>query len=408
MQKSKRQLPDLKYFFSLIDWSLPSIHRIKRKISRAQTVWDLARIAQKRVPKVVYDYVEGGALGELSYQRSRDAFDKVEFTAHTLRDVSKIDTSTEIFGHKVDMPILFSPTGYTRFMYHVGEPAVAAVAEKNNLIYSLSTMGTTSPSELAEAVPGARRWFQLYVMQNREDSLAVIKQAKENGFEALVLTVDTPVSGLRIRDIKNGLTIPPRIKLSTVFAIARKPIWWLNLFTTKKLEFAAFRGWSKSLVELAAVIFDPKTNFEDVKWLQSVWDGPIIVKGIQNVEDALKLAEMGVQGIVLSNHGGRQLDGGPVPLDLLPQVVKAVGNKMDIYIDGAVMSGQDVFAAIALGAKGAFIGRAYLYGIMAGGENGVERVIEILRRDLVNTMALTGARNIAEIQANGAILKYRN
>ena len=402
MQKSKRQFPDLKYFLSLIDWTLPSIHRNKRKISRAQTITDLAKIAKKKVPKVVYDYVEGGALRELSYQRSREVFNKVEFTAHTLRDVSRIDTTIEIFGRTVDAPIFFSPTGYTRFMYHVGEPAVAAVAERNNLVYSLSTMGTTSPKELADAVPGARRWFQLYVMQNREDSLSVIKQAKESGFEALVLTVDTPVSGLRIRDIKNGLTIPPRIRLRTVFAIARKPIWWLNLFTTKKLEFAAFRGWSKSLVELAAVIFDPKTNFEDVKWLQSVWDGPIIIKGIQNLDDAIKLADMGVSGIILSNHGGRQLDGGPVPLELLPQVVQAIGKKVDVYIDGAVMSGQDVFAALALGAKGAFIGRAYLYGIMAGGEAGVEKVVEILKRDLINTMALTGARNIAEIQMNGA------
>jgi L-lactate dehydrogenase (cytochrome) len=402
MQKSKRQFPDFKYFLSLMDWSLPAVFSTKAKMAKVQTVAELAVIAKKKVPKVVYDYVEGGALTELSYKRSAEAFNKVEFTAHTLRDVSQIDTSTEILGKKVDLPILFSPTGYTRFMYHVGEPAVAAVAEKNNLIYSLSTMGTTSPKELAEAVPGARRWFQLYVMQNREDSLSVIKQAKESGFEALVLTVDTPVSGLRLRDVKNGLTIPPRIRLGTVLAIARKPIWWLNLFTTKKLEFAAFRGWSKSLVELAAVIFDPKTNFEDIKWLQTVWDGPIIIKGIQNVDDAVTLAKMGVQGIVLSNHGGRQLDGGPVPLELLPQVVSAVENKVDIYIDGAVMTGQDVFAALALGAKGAFIGRAYLYGIMAGGELGVDRVIEIMRRDLINTMALTGARSITELQKNGA------
>jgi isopentenyl diphosphate isomerase/L-lactate dehydrogenase-like FMN-dependent dehydrogenase len=290
-------------------------------------------------------------------------------------------------------------------MHHVGEPAVAAVAENNNLIYSLSTMGTTSPSELAQAVPGARRWFQLYVMQNREDSLSVIKQAKENGFEALILTVDTPVSGIRVRDIKNGLTIPPRIRLSTVLAIARKPIWWLNLFTTKKLEFAAFRGWSKSLVELAAVIFDPATSFDDVTWLQSVWNGPIIVKGIQNVDDAKKLAQMGVSGIILSNHGGRQLDRGPVPLEILPDVVAAVGDKVDVYIDGGIMSGQDAYAAIALGAKAVFIGRAYLYGIMAGGQRGVEKVIEIMKRDFINTMALTGSRNISEIQEAGAKIR---
>jgi isopentenyl diphosphate isomerase/L-lactate dehydrogenase-like FMN-dependent dehydrogenase len=290
-------------------------------------------------------------------------------------------------------------------MYHVGEPAVANVAVKNNLIYSLSTMGTTSPKELAEQVPQSRRWFQLYVMQNRKDSLSVIKQAKDSGFEALILTVDTPVSGIRIRDMKNGLTIPPRIRLSTVFAIARKPIWWLNLFTTKKLEFAAFRGWNKTLVELAAAIFDPATKFEDLKWLQSVWSGPIIVKGVQNLEDAKRLAKMGVDGIILSNHGGRQLEKGPVPLELLPEVVKAIGKKVDIYIDGAVLSGQDAYAAVAMGAKAVFIGRAYLYGIMAGGELGVERVIEIMKRDFINTMALTGARNISEVQKIGARLR---
>ena len=403
--KSKRQFPDLPHFISLIEWKLPTLSRNKAKVARATSIYELAQIAKKRVPKVVFDYVEGSALNEVSYKRSRDAFDNVEFNARVLRDVSKIDTSIEIYGKKVDLPILFSPTGYTRLMYHVGEPAVAAVAENNNLIYSLSTMGTTSPSELATAVPGARRWFQLYVMQNRDESLSIIKQAKESGFEALILTVDTPVSGIRVRDMKNGLTIPPRISLKTVFAIARKPIWWLNLFTTKKLEFAAFRGWDKPLVELAAKIFDPATSFDDVNWLKSVWDGPILVKGVQSVEDAKKLAQMGVSGIIISNHGGRQLNSGPVPLELLPEVVAAVGDKIDVYIDGAVISGQDAYAAIALGAKAVFIGRAYLYGIMADGQRGVEKVIELIKRDFVNTMALTGARNISEIKEIGARIR---
>jgi len=405
MIKSKRQFPDLPHFASLIEWKLPTLFRTRAKIARAITIDDLARIAKRKVPKVVFDYVEGSALDEVSYSRSRQVFNQVEFTAHTLRDVSKIDPTIEIFGKKVDLPILFSPTGYTRFMHHVGEPAVAAVAQENNMIYSLSTMGTTSPSELAQQVPDVRRWFQLYVMQNREDSMSVIKQAKDSGFEALILTVDTPVSGIRVRDIKNGLTIPPRIRLSTVFAIAMKPVWWLNLFTTKKLEFAAFRGWNKSLVELAAAIFDPSTKFEDVKWLQSVWSGPIIVKGVQNLEDAKELAKMGISGIILSNHGGRQLEKGPVPLELLPLVVKEVGMNVDIYIDGGVMSGQDAYAAVAMGAKAVFVGRAYLYGIMAGGERGVQKAVEILKRDFINTMALTGARNIAEVQKIGAKLR---
>ena len=405
MIKSKRQFPDLPHFASLIEWKLPTLFRTRAKIARAITIDDLAKIAKRKVPKVVFDYVEGSALDEVSYSRSRQVFNQVEFTAHTLRDVSKIDPTIEIFGKKVDLPILFSPTGYTRFMHHVGEPAVAAVAQENNMIYSLSTMGTTSPSELAQQVPDVRRWFQLYVMQNREDSMSVIKQAKDSGFEALILTVDTPVSGIRVRDIKNGLTIPPRIRLSTVFAIAMKPVWWLNLFTTKKLEFAAFRGWNKSLVELAAAIFDPSTKFEDVKWLQSVWSGPIIVKGVQNLEDAKELAKMGISGIILSNHGGRQLEKGPVPLELLPLVVKEVGVNVDIYIDGGVMSGQDAYAAVAMGAKAVFVGRAYLYGIMAGGERGVQKAVEILKRDFINTMALTGARNIAEVQKIGAKLR---
>ena len=405
MIKSKRQFPDLPHFASLIEWKLPTLFRTRAKIARAITIDDLAKIAKRKVPKVVFDYVEGSALDEVSYSRSRQVFNQVEFTAHTLRDVSKIDPTIEIFGKKVDLPILFSPTGYTRFMHHVGEPAVAAVAQENNMIYSLSTMGTTSPSELAQQVPDVRRWFQLYVMQNREDSMSVIKQAKDSGFEALILTVDTPVSGIRVRDIRNGLTIPPRIRLSTVFAIAMKPVWWLNLFTTKKLEFAAFRGWNKSLVELAAAIFDPSTKFEDVKWLQSVWSGPIIVKGVQNLEDANELAKMGISGIILSNHGGRQLEKGPVPLELLPLVVKEVGANVDIYIDGGVMSGQDAYAAVAMGAKAVFVGRAYLYGIMAGGERGVQKAVEILKRDFINTMALTGARNIAEVQKIGAKLR---
>jgi isopentenyl diphosphate isomerase/L-lactate dehydrogenase-like FMN-dependent dehydrogenase len=405
MIKAKRRFPDFKYLFSLIEWKLPSIRRNKTKVASALTIAELAKIAKKRVPKVVFDYVDGSALDEVSYQRSRNAFNNVEFVAHTLKDVSKIDTSVEILGKKSDLPIIFAPTGYTRLMHHLGEPVIAEVAAENNLIYSLSTMGTTSPGELAEQVQGVRRWFQLYVMQNRQDSLSIINQAKDAGFEALILTVDTPVSGIRYRDIKNGLTIPPRIKLRTVFAIATKPIWWFNLITTKRLEFAAFKGWNKPMTELAAAIFDPATKFEDLSWLQSVWSGPIIVKGVQNLDDAKQLAGMGIAGIVLSNHGGRQLERGPVPLELLPEVVAAVGDKVEIYVDGAVLSGQDVYAAITLGAKAVFIGRAYLYGLMAGGKDGVQKVIEILERDLINTMALTGASSIAEGQKFGARIR---
>ena len=405
MIRSSRKFPSLPYFWSLIDWTIPSLNPYKGQLHRAQTIADLADIAKKRTPEVVFDYVEGGAVDEIAYDRTRQAYSRIEFNSRVLRDVSKIDTTEKILGKVVDIPICFAPTGYTRLMHHVGEPAVANVASKKNLIYALSTMGTTSPEELAKAVPDSRRWFQLYIMKNRSDSLAVIKQAKDNGFEALVLTVDTPVAGLRYRDNRNGLTVPPKIRLNTVFAIARKPIWWLNLFTTGKLEFAAFRGWDKPLSQLAGLIFDPSTTMKEITWLRSVWKGPIIVKGVQSVEDAKAIAKLGVQGIILSNHGGRQFDRGQVPLEILPEVVKAVGNKVEIYIDGGIMSGLDALGAIALGAKAVFIGRAYLYGAMANGEAGVEQVIEIMRREFENGMALSGATNIAEVRKNGARIR---
>ncbi len=405
MIKSSRKFPSLPYFWSLIDWTIPSIKPYKGQLLRAQTINDLAKIARKRTPKVVFDYVEGGAVDEIAYSRSREAYSRIEFTTRVLRDVSTVDTSEKILGKVVDIPICFAPTGYTRLMHHVGEPAVANVASKRNLIYALSTMGTVSPAELAAAVPDSRRWFQLYIMKNRSDSLAVIKQVKDNGFEAIILTVDTSATGLRYRDNRNGLTVPPKIRINTVFAIARKPIWWLNLFTTGKLEFAAFRGWDKPLAQLANLIFDPATTIKDVAWLRSVWDGPIIIKGIQNVEDARAVAKLGIQGIVLSNHGGRQFDRGQIPLEILPEVVKAVGNKVEVYIDGGIMSGLDALGAIALGAKAVFIGRAYLYGVMANGEAGVEQVIEIMRREFENGMALSGASNIAEVRKNGARIR---
>lgn len=405
MIRVTRRFPSLPYFWSLIDWTLPSVISQQRLLLKVQNVADLALVAQKRTPKVVFDYVAGSAVDEIAYARSKDAYARIELNSNVLRDVSEIDTTEIILGKTVDLPICFAPTGYTRLMHHVGEAAVANVAASKNLIYTLSTMGTTSPAELAQLVPHSRRWFQLYIMKNREDSLAVIKQAKDNGFETLVLTVDTPVPGLRYRDNRNGLTIPPKIRLNTVAAIARKPRWWLNLFTTGKLEFAAFRGWDKSLSELASLIFDPSTTFEEITWLRSVWDGPIVVKGIQNIEDAKSVAQLGVQGIILSNHGGRQFDRGPVPLEILEDVVAAVGNKVEVYIDGAVMSGLDALGAIALGAKAVFIGRAYLYGIMANGEAGVDQVIEILRKEFINGMALSGSRNIAEVRKNGARIR---
>jgi len=384
---------------------LSIFHRTKRKVDNSQTIADLKRLAKKNVPRATFDFVEGGAQREISYARSTAAFSNLQLNVSISKNFSDVDTSTNIFGRKVDLPIIFAPTGYTRFMYHVGEPAVAAVAEANNMIYCLSTMGTTSPDELATAVPGVRRWFQLYMMRNREDSLRTLKVARENGFETLVVTVDTPVAAYRPRDIRNGLTIPPHLGIRTIAQVIAKPRWWLNLITTKRLEFAAFRGWNKPMADIASYLFDPSMTFEDARWLKSVWEGPIIIKGIQSVADAIMCKEIGLDGVILSNHGGRQLDRGTVPLELLPKVVEAVGPDFDVYVDGAVMSGEDVYGAIACGARGVLIGRSYLYGIMAGGQYGVQRAVDILRQELIRTMRFCGAGTLQDAQTLGARIR---
>jgi L-lactate dehydrogenase (cytochrome) len=359
----KRQFPRWKNIKPLLGWSLPKFPLQDRKLKRAVNLAELRILASKRVPKAVFDYVDGGANDEISYKRSAEVFSNVQFNARVLRDVSKVDLTTRIVGQDSALPIIFAPTGYTRMMHYEGEPMVAKVCEENNLIYSLSTMGTTSSQEIADQVPGVRRWFQLYLWRDRNQSLQFIYGAKDAGFEGLILTVDTAIGGIKWRDIRNGLTVPPKIGLKTFFDMALKPRWWANLLTTAPLEFATFRNFNKPLSEIAATVFDPAVTFADVKWLRSVWKGKLIIKGIQSVDDAKQLAKIGVDAIILSNHGGRQLDKSVVPLEILPQVRSAIGKKgkgTQIFIDGAVMSGADVLAAIALGADAVLIGRAYL------------------------------------------------
>ena len=396
----KRQFPRWKNIKPLLGWSLPKFPLQDRKLKKAVNLAELRILASKRVPKAVFDYVDGGANDEISYKRSAEVFSNVQFNARVLRDVSKVDLTTRIVGQDSALPIIFAPTGYTRMMHYEGEPMVAKVCEENNLIYSLSTMGTTSSQEIADQVPGVRRWFQLYLWRDRNQSLQFIYGAKDAGFEGLILTVDTAVGGIKWRDIRNGLTVPPKIGLKTFFDMALKPRWWANLLTTAPLEFATFRNFNKPLSEIAATVFDPAVTFADVKWLRSVWKGKLIIKGIQSVDDAKQLAKIGVDAIILSNHGGRQLDKSVVPLEILPQVRSAIGKKgkgTQIFIDGAVMSGADVLAAIALGADAVLIGRAYLYGAMAAGREGVQKVVDTLRFEMETAMKLMGARNIAEL-----------
>lgn len=394
----KRQFPRWKSIKPLLGWSFSSLFKKKdRKLEACFSAEDLRIVAKKRVPRSVFDYVDGAALEEISLQRAKAAFKRVEFKPKVLRNVSEIDYSQNILGKKAAMPIIFAPTGYSRMMHYTGEPAVAEAAFKNDLIYSLSTMGTTSTAELAQAVPEVRRWFQLYLWNNREQSKQFIENARRDGFEALILTVDTPISGQRPKDSKNGLTVPPKIKAKTFFDMATKPKWWGNLLTTPPLEFATFRGYDAPLFELSKKIFDPSVTMKDIKWLKDTWGGPLVVKGVQRVDDAKELVKYGVDAIVISNHGGRQMDRGTVPLETLPEMVKAVGKKMEVYIDGGVMSATDVLAAIGFGATGVMLGRAYLYGLMAGGQRGVQKLIDIFKLEMETSMKLLGVKNLSEI-----------
>ena len=396
----KRQLPRWKNIKLLLGWSLPKFPLQDRKLKNVVNLAEMRNLAKKRVPKAVFDYVDGGANDELAYARSQEIYSRVEFKARVLRDVSKIDLTCDVIGQKSALPIIFAPTGYTRMMHYQGEVMIAKICEENNLIYNLSTMGTTSSEEIGNQVPGVRRWFQLYLWRDRDQSLKFIEEAKEAGFEGLMLTVDTAVGGIKWRDMRNGLTVPPKIGFKTFFDMAHKPKWWFNLLTTAPLEFATFRNFNKPLSEIAATVFDPAVTFEDVKWLRSVWQGKLIIKGIQTVADAAELKKIGVDAIVLSNHGGRQLDRSVVPLELLPKVRSEFGAKgsgPQIYIDGAIMSGADVLAAVALGADAVLIGRAYLYGAMAAGQSGVEKVVEMFRFEMETAMKLMGAKNLTEL-----------
>ena len=399
----KRQLPRWKNIKPLLGWSFPKFKNNDRRLNSAINISDLRVLAKSRVPKAVFDYVDGGANDEIAYARSQEIYSRIEFKARVLRDVSRIDLSAEILGNTSALPIIFAPTGYTRMMHYKGEVMVAKICQENNLIYNLSTMGTTSSKEIGAQVPDVRRWFQLYLWRDREQSLKFIEEAKLAGFEGLMLTVDTAVGGIKWRDMRNGLTVPPKIGFRTFFDMALKPRWWFNLLTTAPLEFATFRNFNKPLSEIAAKVFDPAVTFEDVKWLRSVWQGKLIIKGIQTVADATELAKIGVDAIVLSNHGGRQLDRSVVPLELLPSVRAAIGVKgsgPQIYIDGAIMSGADVLAAIALGADAVLIGRAYLYGAMAAGEAGVRKVVELFRFEMETAMKLMGVKNLSELTSD--------
>lgn len=392
-----RQLPRWSELRPLLQAKPLRLDPTERRLANALTIADLRRAARARTPRSVFDYTDGAAEGENSLRRARRLFHDLELRPSILRDVAHVDTTTDLLGRPAALPFAFAPTGFTRMMHHEGEVAVARVAQRRGIPYALSTMGTTSIEDVAAAAPDARKWFQLYVWKDRSAGEDLMTRAKAAGYEALVLTVDVPVSGARLRDVRNGFQIPPALTARTVLDAATHPAWWVNLLTTEPLTFATLTHWHGTVGELVDKLFDPTTTIADLEWLRGYWDGPLIVKGIQTVEDARRVTDAGADAVVVSNHGGRQLDKAPVPLRLLPDVVEAVGDRTEVWLDGGILHGADVVAALALGARATLVGRAYLYGLMAGGERGVDRAVEILASEVRRTMALLGVNDVTQL-----------
>jgi L-lactate dehydrogenase (cytochrome) len=393
----KRRFPRPRDLAPLMKFKKPELNAKKRRLDGALTIWDLRKIAMRRTPTAPFDYTEGAAEAEISLARARQAFEDIQFNPGILRDVSKVDTSSTVLGGPVALPFGIAPTGFTRMMQAEGEIAGAGAAAAAGIPFSLSTMGTTAIEDVKAANPDGRNWFQLYMWKDRDRSMALVDRAAAAGFDTLLVTVDVPVAGARLRDKRNGFAIPPQLTLGTVINALPRPAWWINFLTTEPLAFASLDRWSGTVGELLDSMFDPTVTFDDLAWIKEQWPGKLVVKGVQNVDDARKLASMGVDGITLSNHGGRQLDRAPIPFHLLPEVVREVGKDLEVHLDTGIMSGADIVAAVALGARFTLIGRAYLYGLMAGGREGVDRAITILSEQITRTMRLLGVSSLEEL-----------
>ena len=399
-------------FRSTVQFRSLELDPVERRLRKAVNVDDLRTLAKRRLPRGVFDYIDGGADDERSIAKNADGFARLEFCPNVLRDVSEIDTSTMLLGKRIAMPLVLSPTGYTRLTHSDGELSVARAAERAGVPYSLSTMGTRSIEEVAAVSDGAK-WFQVYTWKDRGLVKELVERSAAAGYEALWLTVDTAVLGQRERDSRRGFTVPPQIGLGTIVDGIVHPAWTYGFITNEPLEFANVAhvpahaaGANMGRGEYVMANFDQRLSWKDIEWLQSIWDGPIVLKGIQTVEDAIRAVDAGVQGIGLSNHGGRQLDDAPSPIELVEPVAQAVQGRAAIICDGGVRRGSDIVKAIALGADACSIGRPYLYGAGAAGERGVDHVLKILSDGLRRTMALTGRTSIAEIDR--PVVRWRN
>lgn len=369
-------------------------------LSRARNIADLRLLAKARLPRMVFDYIDGGAEDEITLQRNVDRLREHTLHWSVLRDISVIDTATTIMGAQSALPFFISPTAASRLFHYQGEMAVARAATKAKTIYSMSTIGSTHVEEVATVAPGPK-WFQVYVWKDRGLVREGLARAKAAGFSALALTVDVPVAGNRERDPKNRFTIPPKISMTTALDVLSHPSWAYRLATSPRITPANFDGVGADhpggIMGFMDSQFDRTVSWKEAGWLVEQWDGPVAIKGVMSASDARECLAIGAQGVWVSNHGGRQLDRVSATIDALPEVVDAVGGRASVIYDGGVRRGTDIITALALGADGVAIGRAYLYGLAAGGEAGVSKALEILSAELRRDMALLGVTRIAEI-----------
>lgn len=396
----------IRAFRSVVRLSAPQWNRTERALSRAANIDDLRRIAKKRLPGGIFDYYDGAALDEVTLHRNSASFNEIEYRPRVLRDVSTIDLSTSLFGHNMTMPVMLSPTGFGRIAHSQGELAVARAARNAGLDYSLSTLATRSIEEIA-SVDGLNKWFQVYTWRDREMVKEMVLRAQDAGYVGLQLTVDTPVFGRRERDVRRGFTLPPKIGPSTIIDGMLHPSWTLDFLRNDPITFAVVAERKDLNGETAVTLsdyinsqFDPALSWDDVAWLRGIWDGALVLKGVQSAEDALLAVEAGVDGIMVSNHGGRQLDGSPPIIELIEPISQAVDGRITVICDGGIRRGGDVFKALALGADCVSIGRAYLYGLGAAGERGVTMALNMIRNELSMTMALVGVTRIEDIHRN--------
>jgi L-lactate dehydrogenase (cytochrome) len=369
---------------------------------------DLRALSKKRIAKAIFDYVDRGSYSEATLRANRADLESLTFRQRVAIDVDRRSTRTTMVGQEVAMPVALAPTGLAGLNWADGEILAARAAERFGVPFTLSTMSICSIEDVASVVKRPF-WFQLYVMRDRGFSASLVQRAKAAGCSALVLTLDLQVQGQRHQDLKNGLAVPPRLTFATLMDVLRKPGWTMNVLMGKRRSFGNLEGRipnADSLTTLSQWIagqFDPTLSWKDVEWIRGLWGGKIILKGILDAEDAKIASSTGVDAIVVSNHGGRQLDGAVSSIRALPEVVDAVGGRTEVLFDGGVRSGQDVLKALALGAKGTMIGRAFLYGLGALGEKGVTRTLEIIRNELDVSMALCGLRDVKD--ASPAILR---